>query len=222
MIVYGASMSPFVRKVLAFGSEKGLELENRPVGIGSQDAEFRKASPFGKMPGFVDGDFAISDSSAIIAYLDAIKPEPNLIPTEAKARARCVWYEEFADTLLMDCGRKLFFNRVVAPMFMGREGDLQAADVAEREQLPPLIAYLEGVVPDSGFLVEDRITLADLAVASPFANLIHHLGIAVDPQLYPRSLRYLEGILARPSLSQWVDKETRFLAKVRGAAPAAA
>jgi glutathione S-transferase len=223
MIVYGSSMSPYVRKVLAFGAEKGLELENRPVGIGSDDPEFLEASPFRKIPAFRDGDFAIADSSAIIAYLDAIAPEPNLIPSEARARARCVWFEEFADTLIMDCGRKLFFNRIVAPMFMGREGDLNAADLAEREQLPPLLAYLETVVPpDGGFLVEDRITLADIAVASPFANVIHHLGIAVDEERYPRSLRYLQGILARPSLRDWVDKETRFLDKVRGAAPAMA
>ncbi len=218
MIVYGASMSPFVRKVLAFGAEKGLELENRPLGFDSPDPDFLAASPFRKIPAFSDGDFAISDSSAIIAYLDALKPEPNLIPTEPRARARCVWWEEFADTLLMDCGRKMFFNRVVAPMFMGRKGDLEAADKAEREQLPPLLDYLEGQVPESGFLVEDRITLADLAVASPFVNLLFHLDVAIDPERYPRSLAYVRGILERPSLKAWVDKEVRFFAKVRGAA----
>ena len=81
MIVYGASMSPFVRKVLAFGAEKGLELENKPMGFDSDDPDFLAASPFRKIPGFSDGDFRIADSSAIIAYLDAIRPEPNLIPT---------------------------------------------------------------------------------------------------------------------------------------------
>ena len=222
MIVYGSSISPFVRKVLAFGAEKGLELELVPMGFDSKDEGFLEASPFRKIPAFRDGDFTVSDSSAIIAYLDAVRPEPNLIPTDPRARARCVWFEEFADTMLMDCGRKMFFNRVVAPMFMGREGDLQAADLAEREQLPPLLSYLEGQVTDSGFLVDDRLTLADIAVASPFGNLIHHLGIAIDPERYPRTLRYLQGILARPSLRQWIEKETRFLDKVRAAAPAMA
>jgi glutathione S-transferase len=215
-------MSPYVRKVLAFAAEKGIELELKPLGIGSDDPEFREASPFGKIPAFRDGDFAISDSSAIIAYLDALHPEPNLIPTEPRARARCVWYEEFADTMVMDCGRTLFFNRVVSPLFMGRPGDLEAADRAQAKQLPPLLDYLEKVAPESGYLVEDRITLADLAVASPFANLTQHLGIAIDPERHPRALAYLQGILARPSLKEWVDKEVRFLAKVRGAAGAAA
>jgi glutathione S-transferase len=219
MIVYGASMSPYVRKVLAFGTEKGLELENKPIGIGSDDPAFRAASPFGKIPAFEDGDFKIADSSAIIAYLDALRPGPNLIPTEARARARCVWWDEFADTMLMDCGRKLFFNRVVAPLFMGRAGDLEAADKAEREQLPPLLDYLEGQVPDAGgYLVEDRVTLADIAVASPLVNLIHHLKL--DLARWPRTLAYMEAMHARPSLRHWIDKEVRFLGKVRAAAEA--
>jgi len=220
MIVYGSSMSPYVRKVLAFATEKGIELENRPVGLGDADPEFREASPFGKMPGFRDGDFAISDSTAIIMYLDAVQPEPNLIPTEPKARARSFWYDEFADTILMDCGRKMFFNRIVAPVFLKRPGDLEAADKAECEELPRMLDYLEGVIPDSGFLVEERMTLADIAVASPFVNVTRHLGVAIDPGKYPRVTRYLEGILERPSFKPVVEKEVRFFEKMRGMAEA--
>ena len=54
MIVYGSSISPFVRKVLAFAAEKGIEVESKPVGIGDQNPDFREASPFGKMPAFRD------------------------------------------------------------------------------------------------------------------------------------------------------------------------
>src|SRR6185503_196782 len=71
MILYGSSMSPFVRKVIAYASEKGIELDIRPTGLGDPDPEFRKASPFGKMPGFADGDYYLADSSAIIHYLEA-------------------------------------------------------------------------------------------------------------------------------------------------------
>jgi glutathione S-transferase len=210
MIVFGSSISPYVRKVLAFAAEKGIEVESKPVGLGSQDPEFLAASPFRKIPALQDGEFSISDSSAIIAYLDALKADPELIPTEPRARARTVWYDEFGDTILMGCGRTIFFNRVVAPRFLKRDGDLAAADRAEREELPPILDYLEGVIPDSGFLVENRLTLADLAVASPFVNLGH---IEVDLGARPRLGAYLERILARPSFSQWVERETAFLAR---------
>jgi glutathione S-transferase len=215
MIVYGSSMSPFVRKVIAFAAEKGIELEVKPMGLGSDDPEFLEASPFKKMPGFRDGDFAISDSSAIIAYLDAIRPEPNLIPAEPRARARTIWYEEFADTLLAACGGKMFFNRIVAPVFLKREGDKAVADAAECDELPPLLDYLERVIPESGFLVEDRLTLADIAVASPFANF-RLLGLNLDPARYPKTLAYADAILSRPSYRPWVEKEMGFLKKMAG------
>src|SRR5690606_13891861 len=131
-------------------------------------------------PALRDGDFAISDSTAIITYFEALRPDPPLIPVEPKARARAIWYDEFADTILFAAGGNIFFNRVVAPKFLKIEGDLACAEKAEREELPPLIDYLESVIPPSGFLVEDRLTLADIAVASPMVNMAH-LGITVDP-----------------------------------------
>jgi glutathione S-transferase len=211
MIVYGASLSPFVRKVLAFAAEKGIEVEHKPLGLGSDDPDFLEASPFRKIPGFRDGDFAISDSSAIIAYLDAIRPEPNLIPTEPKARARTVWYDEFGDTILASCGAKMFFNRVVAPRFLGREGDLEAADKAQCEELPPLLDYIERVLPESGWLVEDRITLADIAVASPLVNL-EHLGVDYKSGR-PKLAVFAERMHGRDSFRSWLERESAFLSR---------
>jgi glutathione S-transferase len=210
MIVYGASLSPFVRKVLVFAAEKGIEVELKPTGLGNKDPEFIEASPFGKMPGLRDGDFAISDSSAIVAYMEAVKPEPNLIPTEPKARARTIWFDEYADTILFACGGKMFFNRIVAPRFLGQAGDEAVAAKAECEELPPLLDYLESVIPASGFLVEDRLTLADIAVASPFANL-QHIHVALDPKRHPKVIAYVETILARPSFAPLIAREAAFL-----------
>jgi glutathione S-transferase len=213
MIVYGSSLSPFVRKVLAFGAEKGLELEHRPLGVGATDPDFIEASPFRKIPGFQDGDFKICDSSAIVHYLEAKFPEPVLIPHEPEGRARTIWYEEFGDTILMACAAKMFFNRVVAPRFLGREGDLAVADKAEKEELPPILDYLERVAPEGeGFLVGDTVTLADIAVASPFANL-SYIGVTVDAARHPKANAYVARMLARPSFAPWVERVRDFLAK---------
>lgn len=211
MIVYGSSLSPFVRKVLVFAAEKGIEVENSPLPPGAEDPGFLAASPFRKIPAMRDGDFAISDSSAIIAYMEALHPEPNLIPTDPRTRARTIWYDEFMDTILFDCGRKMFFNRVVAPI-MGRQGNLEEADKAEREELPPLLAYLEGVIPDSGYLVEDRLTLADIAIACPFVNF-HHMSVAIDAAAYPKVHAYVTALLGRPSFAPLIARETGFLEK---------
>ena len=207
MIVYGASFSPFVRKAVVFALEKGLAPEVRPTGIPKPTADFLEASPFGKIPGFRDGDFAISDSSAIIHYLEARFPEPAMIPADPELRGRTIWFDEFADTILVDCGRKMFFNRIVAPRFLGRAGDLEAAEVAEKQELPPILDYLERTVPEPGcYLVGETITLADIAVASPFANLAH-VCCEICPERHGRVRGYVESILSRPSFAPWIERE---------------
>lgn len=215
MIVYGSTISPYVRKVVAFAAEKGIEVTVEFAGMGRGGPEFEEASPFRKMPGFRDGDFSICDSSAIITYLEAKFPEPNLIPLDPRARARAVWYDEFADTILMAAGGKLFGNRFVLPRILKREPDLAAADAAERDELPPILDYLERTIPDSFFLLEDRITLADIAVASPFANL-GFIGVPVDAARWPRTARYVETILARPSFAGIVAGDAQAVAAMGG------
>jgi glutathione S-transferase len=212
MILYGSSLSPFVRKALVFASEKGIELEVRPTGIADPDPQFRAASPFGKMPALADGDYKLADSSAICHYIEAAHPAPALIPAEPKARGRTIWFDEFADTILFACGARMFLNRIVAPLFLKREGDAAAADAAEREELPPILDYLEGVVPDAGFLVGEALTLADIAVASPFVNL-RHMAVDWDAERHPRTGAYVEAILARPSFAGLIERETAFLGR---------
>jgi glutathione S-transferase len=213
MIVYGSSLSPYVRKVLAFAAEKGIELELQPTGFPNHSAEYLEASPFRKMPALRDGDYALADSSAIIHYLEAKHPEPALIPDDPKLRGKTIWYDEFADTILVSCGAKIFFNKIVAPRFLGRPGDLEAAEQAELNDLPPILDYLEKAVPDErGYLVGDRLTLADIAVAGPFANF-RHTDTKVDPARYPRTVAFVDRILERPSFKHWVERETAMLAK---------
>lgn len=222
MIVYGSSISPFVRKLLAYMHEKGLRAEVVPAGMGRGGPDFVEASPFGKMPGFrdpgADGgrDFTISDSTAIITYLEAKHPEPNLIPLDPIARARTIWYEEFADTIVTRMGGAIFFNRFVAPRILKQPGDEAAAAAAERDDLPPILDYLERIVAPGAFLIEDRLTLADLAVASPFVNLAH-LGVTIDDTRWPRTAEYLLSILSRPSFAGMIDAERRMMAAMTSA-----
>lgn len=216
MIVYGSVVSPFVRKLLGYLGEKGIDFELKGVGIGDPDPGFQAASPLGKMPAIDDAGFRLADSSAIIHYLEAKHPAPPMIPADPQARGRVIWWDEFGDTVFAACSGKMFFNRIVSPRFLGREGDLAAAAQAEAEELPRLLAYLESAIPASGFLVGDRLTLADLAVASPLMNL-RHCGAGIDAATHPRIAAWSEAILSRPSLAPWIAKEERMMAKVLAA-----
>jgi len=199
MIIHGARPSPFVRKVIAFAAEKGIDIEVQTAGFGRGGEGYMKGSPFGKIPTLEDGDFLLCDSTAIITYMDALYPGEEMIPAEPKARARTIWYEEFGDTGVQAAGQKIFFNRAVAKA-MKREPDLAAADRAEAEEMPKIYDYLESVLPQSGWLVEDRFTLADLAAACPIIN-IGYVSDQLTPERWPNVAAWLEGVKARPSVA---------------------
>ncbi len=211
MIIHGARPSPFVRKVIVFAAEKGIPIEVQMAGFGQGAEGYRNGSPFGKIPALEDGDFLLCDSTAIVTYMDALHPGEEMIPAEPKARARTIWYEEFGDTVLQAAGMKIFFNRLVAKM-MGRPQDLDAADKAEAEELPRMLDYLEGVIPDSGWLVEDRFTLADLAAACPLIN-IGYVSDAIGG--WSKVSAWLDRVKARPSVAEAMAHEAPIIEVMR-------
>ncbi|MEM8696457.1 MAG: glutathione S-transferase family protein [Pseudomonadota bacterium] len=201
MIIYGASLSPFVRKAVAFANEKGIDVDHRTIMPGAEDEEFRACSPFGKIPGMRDGDYCLGDSTAIAHYIEAKHPEHALIPDDAEARGTVMWFDEFADTIFVPAGGVIFFNRFAARLF-GQEGDEAAAVTAETETLPPILAYIEKSLADGReFLVGDSLTLADIAVAGPFKNLEYGRA-AIDWGDYPNAKAHAERILGRDSFAK--------------------
>ena len=209
MIVHGSSLSPFVRKTLIFAAEKGIAADNKPRRFGDRSPEWLAISPFAKIPALEDGDYTLCDSSAIIHYLEAKHPDPALIPAEAEARGKVIWFDEFADTLMFTALAPIFLNRVVAPM-LGMPSDPAAADKAEAEALPPVLAYLESALREDGFLVGDALTLADIAVASPLVNAVHG-EVAIDAALYPKVSGFRSRMLARPSFATLIEAERALL-----------
>ena len=209
MIVYGNSLSPFVRKVIVFAAEKGVALEINQSTPGGEDPAFRAMSPFGKIPAFSDGDYTLSDSSAIVQYIEAKHPAPALIPAEAKARGRVIWYDEFADTILIQPSGKIFFNRIAAKL-LGRPSDPAVADEAQANELPPILAWLETQIPEVNYLVGDSFSLADIAVCTVLVNL-GHAGAAPDVSAYPKLAAYRDSIFARPSFAPLIAIERRIL-----------
>jgi glutathione S-transferase len=196
MIVYGSALSPFVRKVRVVIAEKGLTAAYKPVFPQADDAEFKAASPLGKIPALQDGEFKLADSSAIVHYLEKKHPTPAILPAKTEDYGRAIWFDEFSDTSLVASAGKVFFNIVVKKM-MGAEPDLAAVETALRDELPPLYRYLETQIKGP-YLVGDALSLADIAVASPFVNL-KIAGHPVDAAAWPVLTGYLAPILERPS-----------------------
>jgi maleylacetoacetate isomerase len=85
---FNSSTSFRVRIALAL---KGVPFEGIPVNLRAQaqrSAEHVALNPSAGVPVLADGEFVLTQSLAIIDYLDARHPVPRLIPEDAQARAR--------------------------------------------------------------------------------------------------------------------------------------
>ena len=207
MQVFGALLSPFVRKVCLVAEEKGIAFELVRISPGSDNADFLAASPFGKIPAIKDGDFALADSSAIVAYLETKHPQNPLLPADPRARGRAVWFDEFADTILAASGLKIVFNRLVAPKLLKLPYDEAIALQGEAE-LPEILAYFEGAVPASGWLLGDSFSLADISVASLFRTLAY-VGHAPDAAMHPMTADWYARACERPAWQRIAAIEAR-------------
>ncbi len=204
MKLYGALLSPFVRKVALIAAEKGIAYELVLSSPGNPDPDFAKASPFGKIPAIRDGDYMLADSSAIVHYLEARQPAPAMLPSEPQARGRAVWFDEFADTILAEAGLKIVFNRLVAPRLLKLPYDEEVAKQGEAE-LPAILAYLESAVPQQGWLA-GNFSLGDVAVASMLRTLTY-VGHLPDAATYPRTMAWYARLGERPAWQQVTAQE---------------
>lgn len=210
--VHGVPLSPFVRKVRVALFEKGVSHDVVPVipmPPAQDEPAFRKMSPLGKIPAYQDGDFAISDSSVILNYLES--SEPKLLPEDAQQRARALWLEEYADSTFAENVGAVFFNRVVAPKVLKQEGDQAAIDAALNEGLPAIFGYLEGQLGDNEYLVAGRFTVADVATGAMLRQF-QMAGESVDAARWPKLAAYAERILSRPSFKSAADEENQIAA----------
>jgi len=202
LTVYGAPLSPFVRKVEAFLKEKGLEYELEPVNIMPVPEGFEKISPAKRIPAFRDRsvgeDATLADSSVICAYLERKHPDPPLYPTDDFLHARALWFEEYADSELAGPIGMGAFRPIAFARFQKKEPDLDTARKTVTKRLPPLLDYLEGELAGKKFLLNDQFSIADLAVASQLFNLELVVG-KLDASRWPGLADLVERVAARPS-----------------------
>ncbi|HEX3429353.1 MAG TPA: glutathione S-transferase family protein [Rhizomicrobium sp.] len=220
LTVYGSSLSPFVRKVRVMLAEKGLNYEHQQINPFAPPDWFLEISPLKRIPVLRDSDEpepnTLADSSVICAYLEAKYPRPMLYPAAPFARARALWFEEYADTQMMQSiGPGLFFERVVKKL-MGRECDETVVAATLGEKLPGIFDYLEAQVRGHEFLVADTFSIADIAIACMLVNF-EHARERLDQGRWPELARYATAIHARPSFKASIDEERRFLERQRAA-----
>ncbi len=191
--------SPFVYTVLVALEEKRapyrVEVLNLTQGQ-QREVGFQKSSLTARVPTIEHDGFWLSESSAIVEYLEEVLPEPALLPTDRKERARArqilAWLRSDLPGLRRDRSTEsMFFERASQP--------LSSAGQADASKLVRVAQDLIGAGRASIF---DGFGIADADLAFMLARL--HLN--GDP-LPAEVARYVDGIWQRPSVQVYVQQQ---------------
>ena len=214
--IYGALLSPFVRKVRCVLNEKSVQYELVATNPFEKGGDFLKRSPLGRIPALEDEQGrSLADSTVIAEYLEERFPTPAMFPKDPYDRARVRWFDEYADGgMAPSLTAKVFFQRVISAKLI--KGGCDEGIVQQGlKELPTYLAYLERELGGRDFLVADTFTLADISVACQLVNL-RHAAVEVDPQQFPAVANWFARTVARPSLKGLIEQDQGFLARLAG------
>ena len=192
MIVYWTKLSSYSAKLRIACALKGLAPELRFPPDGNYRSEaYRRIVPLATVPALVDGDMVLSESDAIIEYLDESFPSPSLLPGTARQRARIRFLSRFHDLHLEPPLRALFAQ--AAP------STRDAALIAARgDAFAQRLAVLETLLDATGpFAAGPAATLADCGFPPTLAIADGLLEMLGRPPAYgPRTLRWRDALAA--------------------------
>lgn len=220
LVLYGSPLSPFQRKVEALLALKGLAYDCEDVSVMAMPDWYMEISPLGRIPSLRDRAIAeegpagtITDSSAICGYLEKKQPEPAVYPADPYDYGRALWLEEYADTGMAMAGGMGLFRPIIFNLFAGKEPDLDTARKTWNEKLPPLYDYLEQQLDGGSHFIGDRITIADIAVASQMAQTDMLAGLP-DEARWPALVAHYRMIKAHDCFQRNSAGCDRILAKL--------
>ena len=194
-------ISPYAFSCYAALKEKALPFEVRPVSLPDKEhhrPEYQQKSLTGRVPMLQHGEFTLSESSAIVEYLDDAFPGTSrALPTAVRERARARQIMAWVRSDLMPIREErptttMFYERATKPL------SAAAQDAARR-----LIAFAQAVVP------EGRTSLFGApwtAADSDLAFMLQRLNLN-GFELPPAVRRFAETQWQRPSVQEWVKQK---------------
>ena len=200
LTIIGNHISPFVRKVFAVCEIKRLPYQVDSIVPFFGNDRFAELSPLRRIPVLIDGDVVLNDSSVICEYLDDKWPETPVLPRDPAARAHARFLDEYADTRLTDVVLwKVFARALVGPAIFKIPRDLDAIQKTMTEEFPVMMDQLERWAPATGFTLGATPGLADISIASHFANL-RWSRQSIDAIKWPRTSAWINRVEQRAPL----------------------
>ena len=151
----GICISNYYNKVKLALLEKGIAFQEQYVATGSKDEAVLSCSPLGKVPFIRTEQGSLCESQAILDYLEALQPEPRLLPVDPWAAAKVRELTTFIDLHLELVTRELY-----GKAFFG--GDISESNAARvRKQLEKNIAAFKRLAKFAPYVAGDQFTQAD-------------------------------------------------------------
>ncbi|HEU4430994.1 MAG TPA: glutathione S-transferase family protein [Myxococcota bacterium] len=208
IVVYGIADSVYVQIARLTLREKGVPHRVEPVDPfvpGGAPAAHLARQPFGKIPAFRHGDFALYETTAIARYVDEAFAGPRLQPESPSARARMNQAIAILDayayrTLVWD----LYVERCVK-----RERADEARIASALPRAATCLRALSDLAPSAEWLAGDELTLADFHAAPIFAYFALAPESAALFGSQPRLSRWWKRMRARPSVREIGPTESR-------------
>ncbi len=153
----GFAVSNYYNKVKMVLLEKGIPFAEEHCPTGFEDEETLMCSPLGKVPFIRTERGSLCESEVIVEYLEALQPEPRLLPADpweqAKVRELVTFVELHLELVARELYGAAFFGGTLSDTSKARIHKLLTRNVAAFQRLAKLSPYLAG----------DEFTLADCA-----------------------------------------------------------
>ena len=196
--LYGLRMSNYYSLTKAVLIEKGLEFEEIKAPPSQKD-DYLERSPMGKMPSMdVDGVY-LSESLAIINYLEKVQPEPALLPADPIKSAKAV---ELALHIKLDV--ELAARRLLPAALFGATASDELIETTRSEVLRGMKAVSQLIVcgpyaAGDSFTLADMYTFYSMGAASSISKKMFDLELLED---YPQINDLLSMLAERPSIAR--------------------
>jgi len=203
MKLYYHPVSTTSRPILLLAADDGIALEHEVVdlftGAHLQPA-FTRVNVSQQVPVLEDGDFRLTESSAILKYL-AEKTGSSAYPADLQKRARINETMDWFNTgLYRDLGYGLVYPQVL-PNFKREDAAVQQANLAwSREKARRWLGILDkDIIGDNAYLCGNDLSIADyFGIGMLSAGEVAHLDYAQWPNLS----RWIATMKARPTWGQ--------------------
>src|SRR5499426_3574827 len=178
--------------------EAGLPYKTRLLEQGEGDtADYRALQPFGQVPIFMEDDFVLFESGAIVLHIG--ERSEALLPKDPAGRARATqWLIAALNSI-----EPYVMNVAVIDIFYADQDWAKLRRPGAVEFLGRRLAGLSNALGDKSYLDGERFTAGDLMM-STVLRILRHTDIVTSDQ---RLGAYVERCTARPAFQRALDAQ---------------